>query len=99
MGKLDEARAKSLSLSKLLSEVNGTYKETSPLLDLRNKAYVHLKEAMGEIRQAGQSIFRNNKKKLEEYTSPYIRRMHEARKKKTDKIELSEGKINEKHLK
>lgn len=87
LSKLDEARTKSLSLSKLLSEVNGTYKETSPLLDLRNKAYVHLKEAVDEIRRVGQYVYWKNEKQLRGYISLYLRKRNKVRSKKEDQQE------------
>jgi len=57
---LDTARAKSFELSELLSKVNGALSETSPLLKVRDKAYVHHKQAMDEIRRVGQFAFRKD---------------------------------------
>ena len=90
LSKLDEARVKSLSLSKLRSEVNGTYKEASPLIELKNKAYLHLKEAVDEIRRVGQYVFWRNEPRLKGYSSQYISRLNRERKKKMEKIEKNE---------
>jgi hypothetical protein len=79
---LEKARAKSFELAGLLARVNGSKKETSPAREIRNKAYVHLKEAVDEIRRVGQYVFWRNKSKLNGYTSQYIRRMHSSRNKK-----------------
>jgi hypothetical protein len=78
LSKLDEARSKSISLTKLLGEVNGSLKEASPLIKLRNKAYLHLKEAVDEIRRVGQYVFWKNGKKVRAYSSSYLRRRNKA---------------------
>ena len=78
LSKLDEAKAMAIRLTKLLGEVNGSYKETSPLLELRNKAYIHLKEAVDEIRRVGQYVFWKNEKKVRAYSSSYLRKRNKA---------------------
>jgi len=79
--KLDEARDKARYLSKLLAAVRGTYSETSPLIELRNKAYLHLKEAVDEIRTIGQFVFWKNSKKQKLYSSAFIRKRKKSRSK------------------
>ena len=87
LSKLDEARDKAMNLSKLLAEVKGAYMATSPLIELRNKAYVHLKEAVDEIRQVGQFVFWKNSKKLKLYSSEYLRKKGKSQSKKEDQSE------------
>jgi len=78
LSKLDEARSMAIRLTKLLGEVNGSYKKASPLIKLRNKSYLHLKEAVDEIRRVGQYVFRKNEKKVRAYSSSYLRRRNKA---------------------
>ena len=89
---LDEARAKSFALAELLAKVNGSYRETSPMLEIRNKAYTHLKEAVDEIRRVGQYVFWRNEAKLKGYVSAYLHRMN-IKKKKSREVETAE-KVN-----
>lgn len=79
---LDKARAKSYELGKLLAKVNGAQNDTSPKLDLRNKAYTHLKAAVDEIRRQGQFAFWRRADRYSKYASSYLRRMNEPRKEK-----------------
>ena len=87
LSKLDEAREKARNLSKLLAEVNGAYKETSPLIELRNKAYLHLKVAVDEIRQVGQFVFWKNSKKLKLYSSAFLRKRNKSQSKNENESE------------
>jgi hypothetical protein len=61
---LDVARAKSFELADLLARVNSALRESNPVLEIRNKAYTHLKEAVDEIRRVGQYVFWRNDEKL-----------------------------------
>ena len=90
LSKLDEAREKARNLTKLLSEVRGAYKETSPFIELRNKAYTHLKEAVDEIREVGQFVFWEDSKKLKLYSSEFIRKKGKTQNKKEDQS-ITEG--------
>jgi len=83
--KLDEARKKARYLSKLHADVRGIYSETSPLIELRNKAYLHLKEAVHEIREIGQFVFWENRKKQKLYTSAFIRKRKKIKSKDHNK--------------
>ena len=82
---LDTARAKSFELSALLAKVNRALKDSSPKLEIRNKAYYHLKEAVDEIRRVGKYVYWKNKDRLDGYGSPYLKRMNKNRKKKVKK--------------
>ena len=79
---LDQARAKSFDLAGLLAKVNGAITETSPMLEVRNKAYTHLKETLDEIRRVGQYVFWRNDVRLKGYASAYNRKMNQIRKRK-----------------
>jgi len=81
---LDEARKKSFELSELLAKVNGVNRETSPKLKLRDKAYSHLKEAVDEIRRAGQYVFWKNEVRFKGYASLYVKRNNSKSKTKSD---------------
>ena len=76
---LDTARTKSFELADLLAKVNGAQNETSPLLKLRNKAYIHLKQAMDEIRRVGQFAFWKDEDRFNGYVSLYSRKKNKSR--------------------
>lgn len=77
---LDKAWQMSFDLGKLQSEVSNTPKEISGGQTLRNKAYYHLKEAVEEVRKAGQYVFWKDKEKYKGYVSAFNQR----RKQKTE---------------
>lgn len=79
---LDKARASSFELGKLLVKVIGAQSDTNPKIELRNKAYTHLKEAVDEIRRHGQFAFWRKENRLSHYASRYLRKMNEPRKQK-----------------
>jgi len=87
LGLLDLARSKSSELADLLAKVNGSIRETSPKLEIRNKAYSHLKEAVDEIHRVGQYVFWRNDAKLKGYISPYLKRMNQNQKRKLSQKE------------
>jgi hypothetical protein len=78
---LDTARSKSFELGKLLAKVNGASIDSSPVIDIRNKAYTHLKEAVDEIRRVGQYVYWRDEKKFAFYASQYVRKLNAPRKK------------------
>jgi len=79
---LDLAGSKSSELAGLLAKVNGSLRETSPKLEIRNKAYTHLKTAVDEIRRVGQYTFWRNDTRLKGYLSPYLKRANQNQKRK-----------------
>jgi hypothetical protein len=89
LGLLDEARSKTFELPQLLAKASNSRKESSPLNELRNKAYYHLKEAVDEIREAGQYALRDNNDRQKGYFSKYTRKLNQKyRRKKPGKEEL-----------
>jgi hypothetical protein len=80
--RLDEARSMSNSLLNLNGDVKTLFLETRPLIELRNKAYVHLKEAVDEIRCVGQYVFWKDEKRQKAYASSYMRKKNKAYNKK-----------------
>jgi hypothetical protein len=87
MTKLDEARSMSNSLLNLNGDVKTLFLETRPLIELRNKAYMHLKEAVDEIRCVGQYVFWKAEKRQKAYASAYLRKRSRAQRKTGDKAE------------
>jgi len=85
--RLDEARSMSNSLLNLNGDVKTLFLETRPLIELRNKAYMHLKEAVDEIRCVGRYIFWKDEKRQKAYASAYLRRRSRAQRKNGDKTE------------
>ncbi len=83
---LDDARAKSFELAELLAKVNGSVQETSPTLEIRDKAFVHLKVAVDEIRRVGQYVFWRNNLKLKGYVSRYFRTINQRSRKKEEEL-------------
>ena len=76
--KLDEARNMSNNLLNLHSDVKTLYLETRHLIEIRNKAYMHLKKAVDEIRCIGQYVFWKDEMKVKAYTSAYLRKKNKA---------------------
>ena len=87
LAKLDEAGNMANKLLILLGEVNSSYRETSPLIELRNKAYMHLKEAVDEIRQVGKYVFWKDEKRQKTYSSAYLRKRKRAQGKNGEETE------------
>jgi hypothetical protein len=85
---LDKAEANSFELARLLAKVNTALMETSPKIELRNKAEAHLKKAVTEIRQVGQFVFWKNDERLKGYTSDYVRKKNDAYRKKVANPEI-----------
>jgi hypothetical protein len=81
---LEDAREKSFVLGGILADVKKALHDTNPVLELRNKAYSHLKEAVDEIRRKGQYAFWRDDDKLLGYGSPYLRKMNSRKKDKED---------------
>ncbi|WP_271782244.1 hypothetical protein [Aquimarina algiphila] len=70
---LDIAAQKSDSLAELLAKANGTTLDNSKAKELRDRAYIHLKEAIDEIRDTGKYAFRKNPERYKGYISRYKR--------------------------
>ena len=80
LSRLENAKSKSFELANLQAKVNSSLKETNPKKVLRDKAYFHLKEAVNEIRLAGQYLFWRDNLRLMGYVSPYFRNRNDKRK-------------------
>jgi len=70
---LETARETGNTLVPLHARVNSLKKEKNIALELRNKAYSDLKEAVDEVKRAGKFALRNNKNRLRGYSSDFFR--------------------------
>lgn len=70
---LDQAASMSDEMGDLLGRANGDRKSKKPSKIIRDKAYLHMKEATDEIRACGKYSFWKNKDRLKGYASDYLR--------------------------
>ncbi len=73
LGMLDKAEALSGQMATLLANANGKRLEDNHSRLLRDKAFMHMKDAVDEIRRCGQYIFWKDEQRHKGYTSKYIR--------------------------
>jgi hypothetical protein len=85
MSLLDKTAQTTSEMTKLLAEVTAIRTEYNEAKRIRDQAYTHLKEAVDEIRECGQYVFRGNKERLSGYRSDYLRK---KKIKKTPKPEI-----------
>ena len=78
---LDDARKKFKEIGNLLAKVNSANAKSNPVLKIRNKAFTLLKQATDEIRRVGQYVYWRDEKRLEQYSSKYVRNSNSSRKK------------------
>lgn len=89
LGLLDEARKKALEVPQIFAKARSSRMEGSPLNELRNKAWHHLKEAVDEIREAGKYALRDNYDRQKGYFSEHNRKLNQKyRRKRPGKEEL-----------
>lgn len=69
---LDDAAAKADEMSEVYAIATAQRKGETENRKLRDKAYVHLKEAVDEIYSAGKYLLRGNRERLRGYTSAYL---------------------------
>lgn len=69
--RLDLAATQSEKLADMLAFANGTSQDTSKTKLLRDAAFIHLKEAVDEIRAAGKYLFRKQKDRYQGYVSAH----------------------------
>ncbi|WP_163322652.1 hypothetical protein [Draconibacterium mangrovi] len=81
---LDKAATLADTLADLLAEANGDKADPNESKIVRDKAYIHMKELVDEIREAGKYVFRKDPKRLKGYTSDYWRKQN--RKKNDDEV-------------
>ena len=74
MSLLDKAAETSDYLANLLGAATSDRDDTSEILDTRNRAYTHCKQAVDYICDYGRFIFRHDEKKVKGYSSAYLRR-------------------------
>jgi len=80
---LDKAALMSDVMGDLLGTTNGERRSDSKAMDIRDKAYSYLKQAMDEIRECGKFVFWRKPDRYDGYTSDYWRRKHAAAEKST----------------
>lgn len=87
--KLEKALEFANTMGPLLSAINGERDENDkPSKEMRDRAYVYLKEAVDQICEYGKYVFWENEERLEKYSSAYFRKLREER-------EEQEGNITE----
>lgn len=74
MALLDEAKKLSDEMAALLAQTRANTPESQEALELRNRAYTHLEEAVDEVCRVGRHVFRDDEKRLRGYFSAYMRR-------------------------
>lgn len=74
--KLDTAATLSSTLAGVLAASNGDKKSEKAELLLRNRAYTHVKEIVGEIRDCGKYAFNDNEVRLKGYKSDFWHRKY-----------------------
>ena len=89
---LDLATETSAKMASLLAEANGSSPGYREAKEIRDRAYTHLKEAVDEICEYGQFVFRRNKDRFIGYRSRYI---HSRRKKGAKVRESGAGESQE----
>eukprot|EP01029_Cantina_marsupialis_P017415 TRINITY_DN3916_c0_g2_i1.p2 TRINITY_DN3916_c0_g2~~TRINITY_DN3916_c0_g2_i1.p2 ORF type:complete len:249 (+),score=44.38 TRINITY_DN3916_c0_g2_i1:203-949(+) len=81
--KLEKALNFANTLAPLLSNINGERDENDkPLKEMRDRAYVYLKEAIDPICEYGKYVFWEDEERLEKYSSAYFRKLREEREEK-----------------
>lgn len=71
---LDQAAQLADQMAELLARAKGEGNKDSDELDIRNRAYTYLKEAVDEIRDCGKYAFADNPERLKGYRSEYLRK-------------------------
>ncbi len=78
--RLDTAAATAAELSELYARATTNRTDNSDSRLIRDQTFVHLKEAVDEIRECGQYVFFKNPDRLKGYSSAYLRKQRNARK-------------------
>ncbi len=73
LSRFDVAEQESDELADLLAKANGATLDNSKAKDIRDRAYIHLKEAMDEVRDTGKYAFRKDPERFKGYISKYRR--------------------------
>ena len=75
---IDKAASLSDRMGDLLGATNGERKEVSEAMQIRDKAYTYLKQAVDEIRECGKFAFWRTPERLKGYTSDYWKAQKKA---------------------
>ena len=86
---LDKAETLSEKMAVLLANSNGKKMEDNKLRVLRDKAFMHMKDAVDEIRRCGQYIFWKNDARRKGYVSKFYKTRNQAKAKTSSNIEES----------
>lgn len=76
LAQLDVAATRADELADLLAEANGDKADPNESKLIRDKAYMHLKTLVDEIRLAGKYVFRKDPMRLKGYSSEYWRKQN-----------------------
>jgi len=84
---LDKSEINAEQMAVLLAKANGKKMEDNKMRLMRDKAFMHMKEAVDEIRRCGQYVFWRNEQKHKGYISKYYKTRNQAKTKPTKKEE------------
>ncbi|MCT4644733.1 MAG: hypothetical protein N4A74_07090 [Carboxylicivirga sp.] len=71
----------------MLNTINGERDENSkPLKEMRDRAYIYLKEAVDQICEYGKYVFWEDEDRLEKYASEYYRKLRKEREEQEESI-------------
>ena len=79
MSLLETAAQTSVEMARIVAETRSLKQNPGNAKIIRDRVYTHLKEAVDEIRQAGQYVFRYNKERLTGYRSGFIHKLNRKR--------------------
>jgi len=91
---LEQAAATSDAMGELLAQVNGERASGSGSILIRDQAYTHLKEAVDEVRDAGQYVFWDNEARLEGYYGKYFQAANARRARNSSSDTSSSQELN-----
>jgi len=75
------------TMGPLLSAINGERDENDkPTKEMRDRAYVYLKEAVDQICEYGKYVFWEDEERLEKYSSEYYRKLREEREEEAENV-------------
>jgi len=85
--KLEKALEFANTMGPLLSAINGERDENDkPTKEMRDRAYVYLKEAVDQICEYGKYVFWEDEERLEKYSSEYYRKLREEREEEAENV-------------
>ncbi len=84
LAKLELAAQTADAMAELLAGAKGEIGNDSEELDMRNRAYTYLKEAVDEIRACGKYAFSGDADRLKGYRSEFVHKLNQKRKSTTE---------------